>query len=52
MIIFRLHKKVTDRASYTQLLEHPFLRLHKERNTDISSFVSKVLDEIAANGAA
>ena len=49
----RLHKKVDDRATYPQLLEHPFLQLHRQKNTDISAFVSAVLDAPVApeNGA-
>ena len=40
-----LHKKVDNRASYPTLLEHAFLKLHGEINTDISQFVSKIIDQ-------
>eukprot|EP00094_Tigriopus_californicus_P004245 TCALIF_04091-PA protein Name:"Similar to Map2k3 Dual specificity mitogen-activated protein kinase kinase 3 (Mus musculus)" AED:0.07 eAED:0.07 QI:317/0.8/0.66/1/0.8/0.83/6/203/315 len=39
-----LQKKVNERATYSALLEHPFLQLHSQMNTDISGFVSQVLD--------
>eukprot|EP00095_Tigriopus_kingsejongensis_P011448 maker-scaffold222_size251774-snap-gene-1.29 protein:Tk11448 transcript:maker-scaffold222_size251774-snap-gene-1.29-mRNA-1 annotation:"dual specificity mitogen-activated protein kinase kinase 3" len=39
-----LRKAVSERATYSQLLEHPFLQLHSQKNTDISGFVSRVLD--------
>jgi mitogen-activated protein kinase kinase 3 len=39
-----LQKKYTDRSNYEQLLNHDFLVKHKEMNTDISSFISEVLD--------
>ena len=39
-----LQKKYTDRSNYEQLLNHSFLVTHKEMNTDISSFISEVLD--------
>ena len=38
-----LRKKVSERANYTQLLEHPFLKRHRETDSDISTFVKSVL---------
>jgi hypothetical protein len=37
-------KTVTERAGYPELLEHPFLQHHSKVNTNISPFVSDVLD--------
>ncbi len=45
----RLIKEVIHRATYSVLLEHPFLVHHQEIDTDISAFVASVLD---AGGAA
>jgi len=39
-----LMKDVDERASYPELREHPFLVYHAKVNTNISSFVSDVLD--------
>ena len=39
-----LSKKVDERASYSQLLEHPFVEMNKEN--DISAFFQEVLDLI------
>lgn len=39
-----LMKDVDERASYPDLREHPFLVYHAKVNTNISSFVSDVLD--------
>ncbi|XP_023017722.1 dual specificity mitogen-activated protein kinase kinase lic [Leptinotarsa decemlineata] len=39
-----LQKKYIDRPNYSQLLEHIFLVKHKEMNTDITPFISEVLD--------
>ncbi|CAH1113629.1 unnamed protein product [Psylliodes chrysocephalus] len=39
-----LQKKYVDRPNYSQLLDHRFLTKHKEINTDISPFVSEILD--------
>ncbi|XP_072400740.1 dual specificity mitogen-activated protein kinase kinase 6 isoform X3 [Diabrotica undecimpunctata] len=39
-----LQKKYTDRPNYSQLLEHEFLVKHKDMKTDISPFVSEILD--------
>ncbi|KAK9888014.1 hypothetical protein WA026_000298 [Henosepilachna vigintioctopunctata] len=39
-----LQKKYTDRWNYSQLLEHPFIVTHKNRDTNISIFISEVLD--------
>lgn len=38
-----LRKKVDERATYSQLLEHGFLQTHCQLNTDISSFVGQVI---------
>lgn len=39
-----LQKKFIDRWNYTQLLQHPFIVTHKNKNTNISNFISEVLD--------
>lgn len=39
-----LQKNVLDRYNYDQLLKHPFCLAHKERVTDVSSFVAEILD--------
>jgi len=39
-----LKKDVDERASYPDLREHPFLVYHAKVNTNISSFVSEILD--------
>lgn len=39
-----LKKDVDERASYPELLQHPFLVYHAKVNTNISGFVSEVLD--------
>lgn len=43
-IIKCLQKKYMDRLNYSQLLEHEFLIKHKEMDTDISAFISEILD--------
>ncbi|KAJ8916095.1 hypothetical protein NQ315_004461 [Exocentrus adspersus] len=43
-IVKCLQKKYTDRLNYSQLLEHEFLIKHKEMDTDISAFISEILD--------
>ena len=37
-----LNKKVEDRASYPQLLEHPFLDSNKE--VEVGGFIKEILD--------
>jgi hypothetical protein len=32
------------RPNYDQLLEHQFIQIHQERTTDVSQFVSEILD--------
>lgn len=39
-----LQKNCSDRYSYSQLLSHPFCVLHKDKETDVASFVSEILD--------
>lgn len=39
-----LQKNYIDRPNYEQLLQHAFISEHHKRNTDISDFVSRVLD--------
>lgn len=39
-----LKKDVDERASYSELRQHPFLVHHAKANTDISTFVADVLD--------
>lgn len=39
-----LRKEVDERATYPELLSHPFLVYHEGVNTDISGFVSEILD--------
>ena len=48
--ISSLHKEVASRATYSTLLEHRFLVHHQQINTDISEFVSSVLDAPGGNG--
>ena len=45
-----LHKDVASRATYSTLMEHPFLVHHQQIDTDISEFVASVLDS-AGGGA-
>ena len=45
-----LHKEVASRATYSTLLEHRFLVHHQQINTDISEFVSSVLDAPGGSG--
>lgn len=42
-----LQKRVEDRPNPNELLTHPFLQLHCKAQTDISSFVVDILDNIA-----
>lgn len=39
-----LQKSYTARPNYEQLLQHPFISEHIQRNTDISKFVAGILD--------
>ncbi|KAJ9577628.1 hypothetical protein L9F63_005815 [Diploptera punctata] len=39
-----LQKDYTARPNYTQLLQHPFICTHQERTTDVSQFVSEIID--------
>ncbi|XP_067006530.1 dual specificity mitogen-activated protein kinase kinase 6 [Anabrus simplex] len=39
-----LQKVYTARPNYNQLLNHPFCKIHEEKNTDVSQFVSEILD--------
>ena len=39
-----LQKEFTARPNYEQLLQHAFIVEHIQRNTDISEFVTQVLD--------
>ena len=48
--IYSLHKEVANRATYSTLLEHRFLVHHQQINTDISEFVSSVLDAPGGSG--
>lgn len=41
---YRLKKDVDERACYQLLMQDPFLVHHGQANTNISSFVSDVLD--------
>lgn len=43
-IIRCLQKEYTLRPNYDQLLQHAFISYHNHQNTDISEFVSKILD--------
>ena len=44
LLFNRLRKVVDERATYPELLQHPFLVYHEGVNMDISGFVSEVLD--------
>lgn len=39
-----LQKNVLDRYNYEQLLSHSFCLLHKDKVTDVATFVSEILD--------
>lgn len=39
-----LQKNFSDRYNYVQLLQHPFCIVHKDKETDVASFVSEILD--------
>lgn len=39
-----LQKKFIDRSNYSQLLNHPFCLTHKEKITDVATYVSEILD--------
>lgn len=39
-----LQKDYMARPNYDQLLLHPFIQIHQERTTDVSQFVSEILD--------
>ncbi len=41
---FRLMKKVVERATYPELMQHQFLKHHAAAVTDIAAFVAEVLD--------
>lgn len=43
-MLFRLKKDVNQRAGYPLLKQDPFLVYHEHANTNISEFVSDVLD--------
>lgn len=43
-IVKCLKKKYIERPNYDTLLQHPFCIIHKEKNTDVASFVSEILD--------
>lgn len=47
-----LHKDVASRATYSTLMEHPFLVHHQQIDTDISEFVASVLDSAGGGGGA
>ncbi|CAG0921438.1 unnamed protein product [Notodromas monacha] len=42
-----LQKKTSDRPNYQQLLSHPFVVTHRERVTDVASFVNEILGPVA-----
>ncbi|PSN39599.1 Dual specificity mitogen-activated protein kinase kinase 6 [Blattella germanica] len=39
-----LQKDFTARPNYNQLLLHPFVQTHQDRDTDVSQFVSEIID--------
>ncbi|KAG8227372.1 hypothetical protein J437_LFUL000380 [Ladona fulva] len=39
-----LQKNFRERPNYSELLSHQFIRTHEQKETDVSSFVSEVLD--------
>jgi len=43
-IVLCLKKDYHQRPNYVQLLQHPFIVQHSERNTDIAGFVGQILD--------
>ena len=45
---YRLRKEVDERATYPELLQHPFLVYHEGVDTDISGFVAEILDNTTA----
>ena len=44
VIFYSLRKEVDERATYPELLQHPFLVYHEGVDTDISGFVAEILD--------
>lgn len=48
-----LQREYTSRPNYSELLSHPFLLIHESKDTDVSKFVSEILDlsgEISQEG--
>ncbi|KAG1703680.1 Dual specificity mitogen-activated protein kinase kinase 3 [Nymphon striatum] len=43
-IVKCLQKSVESRPNYSQLLEHPFITTHENMETDVSSFVTEILN--------
>ena len=39
-----LKKDYKQRPNYVQLLDHPFIVSHEQKETDVSSFVTQALD--------
>lgn len=44
LLCFSLQKDYRDRLNYTQLLAHPFCQRQRDNSTDITQFVSEILD--------
>lgn len=41
---FSLQKNFSQRPNYEQLLQHPFITIHQNREADVATFVSEILD--------
>lgn len=46
MISKCLIKEYRQRPNYIQLLDHPFVRLHETKDTNVAAFVSEILDNV------
>ena len=48
-ILFSLEKNVNERPYYKELLVGKFLTTYKDKEVDVSGFVSKTLDDFATD---
>lgn len=44
VFFFSLQKKYTARPNYEELLVHPFLKTHRDQETDVAAFVDEILN--------
>lgn len=47
---FSLIKEESNRPKYSKLLQHPFIQRGEKSHTDVASYVSDILEEMAENG--